>query len=236
MKRSAHRGDPPRVPAVVRLLEDRRGHRVVLVSHCLLNQNTRYAGGATRPGAVTEAVEELMGAGLGIHQLPCPEALAWGGVLKRRTLRLYGSRRSPLYPVRGALLWAFAGWTRLVYGRLARRVARDVADYERSGVTVAGVVGIGASPSCGVRTTLDLRASVDVLAACPLSALTPGLVNGQAVLSCRRPGQGMFIEALDRELARRGLEVPAFEHDLATELSGGRQELLVSQPAATLGS
>jgi len=51
--------------------------------HCLLNQNTRYAGGATRPGAIAEAVHELVGAGYGIHQLPCPERLAWGGVLKQ---------------------------------------------------------------------------------------------------------------------------------------------------------
>lgn len=70
-------------------LRDARGRRVVLVSHCLLNENTRYAGGATRPGAVAEIVEELVNAGCGIHQLPCPERVAWGGVLKRRSLGLY---------------------------------------------------------------------------------------------------------------------------------------------------
>lgn len=62
-------------------LRDERSRRVVLVSHCLLNQNTRYAGGATRSGAVSELADELIGAGYGIHQLPCPERLAWGGVL-----------------------------------------------------------------------------------------------------------------------------------------------------------
>ena len=130
-------------------LHDERSRRVVLVSHCLLNENTRYAGGATRPGAVAEIVDELIAAGYGIHQLPCPERLAWGGVLKRHSLRLYHSKGRPRYALRGVLLHAFVWWTRVVYRRLARQVARDVTDYQRSGIAVAGIVGIGASPSCG---------------------------------------------------------------------------------------
>lgn len=153
-------------------LGDERGRQVMLVSHCLLNQNTRYAGGATRPGAVVEEVDDLLAAGYGLHQLPCPERRAWGGVLKRHSLRLYHSKGGPLYPLRGVLLRMFSAWTRLHYARLARQVVREVVDYERSGIAVAGIVGIGASPSCGVTTTLDLRGSLDVLAACPAAALT----------------------------------------------------------------
>ena len=217
-------------------LRDQRGRRVMLVSHCLLNQNTRYAGGATRPGAVVEAVDELLAAGYGIHQLPCPERRAWGGVLKRHSLRLHYSKGGPLYPLRGALLGVFVRWTRLVYWRLARQVARDVADYQRSGVTVAGIVGIGTSPSCGVNTTLDLRASLDVLAACPAASLTRQVMNDHAVLSCRRPGEGIFIHELDRQLKRRGIALPALEHDLAGELQGDVQPLLEAPAARTLGA
>ena len=72
-----------------------------------------------------------------------------------------------LYPLRGALLTAFVAWTRIVYRRLARWVVDDVADYQRPGIAVAGIVGIGASPSCGITTTLDLRASLEVVASCP---------------------------------------------------------------------
>ncbi|OBB82676.1 2-thiouracil desulfurase family protein [Mycobacterium sp. 852002-30065_SCH5024008] len=216
-------------------LRDERGRRVVLVSHCLLNENTRYAGGATRSGAVPEAVEELISAGYGIHQLPCPERLAWGGVLKPHSLRLYHSKGGLLYPLRGPLLRAFVLWTRLVYRRLARQVARDVVDYQRSGITVAGIVGIGASPSCGVTTTLDMRASLEVVASCPAAALTRDVMNERAVLGCRRKGEGLFIAALDRRLRRRGLEVPALEHDLAAELRGSRQALLAADALRTLG-
>jgi predicted secreted protein len=217
-------------------LRDQRGRRVVLVSHCLLNQNTRYAGGATRAGAVAELADELIGAGYGLHQLPCPERLAWGGVLKRHSLRLYDSKGGPLYPLRGMLLRAFVWWTRIVYWRLARQVVRDVIDYERSGVAVAGIVGIGASPSCGVTTTLDLRASLEVVAACPAAALTRDVMNERAVLGCRRPGEGLFIKALDRRLKHRGKKVPALEHDLAAELHGKRQTLLGKPAPRTLGT
>ncbi|OBI31213.1 2-thiouracil desulfurase family protein [Mycobacterium sp. E2238] len=217
-------------------LHDERGRRVVLVSHCLLNENTRYAGGATRPGAVSEVVEELMNAGYAIHQLPCPERLAWGGVLKPHSLHLYHSKGGWLYPLRGPLLRVFVLWTRLVYRRLARQVARDVADYQGSGITVAGIVGIGASPSCGVTTTLDMRASLEVVAACPAAALTRDVMNERAVLGCRRKGKGLFVAALDRQLRRRGLRVPAFEHDLAAELRGSRQTPLAVGAVRTLGN
>lgn len=216
-------------------LRDERARRVVLVSHCLLNENTRYAGGATRPGAVAEVIDELIGAGYGIHQLPCPERLAWGGVLKRHSLRLYHSKGRLMYPLRGVLLWGFVWWTRVVYWRLARQVARDVADYGRSGIAVVGIVGIGTSPSCRVTTTLDLRASLEVVAACPAAALTREVMNEQAVLGCRRAGKGLFIKALDRELTRRGLSLPALEYDLAAELKGKSQAVLAAPAPQTLG-
>ncbi|MGD1347466.1 hypothetical protein ACKUU1_17390 [Mycobacterium seoulense] len=222
------RRTPSQAQLLLDQLRDERGRRIVLVSHCLLNENTRYAGGATRPGAVSESVEELISEGYGIHQLPCPERLAWGGTLKPHSLHLYHSKGGLLYPLRGPLLRGFVAWTRLVYRRLARRVARDVADYERSGITVAGMVGIGASPSCGVTTTLDMRASLEVVASCPAAALTRDVMNERAVLGCRRKGEGLFIAALDRQLRRRGVEVPALEHDLAAELRGSQQTLLAA--------
>lgn len=203
-------------------LRDERSRRVVLVSHCLLDQNTRYAGGATRPGAVEEVVTGLMAAGYGIHQLPCPERLAWGGVLKPWSLLLHGSRGGPLYPPRRVLLAAFRGWTRIVYRRLARSVVDDVADHRRSGIAVEAFVGIGGSPSCGVTVTMDLAASMEVLAACPLASLTREVVEQGAVVACRRPGAGLFVEELDRELARRGLTLPTLEHDLLDEARGAR--------------
>jgi hypothetical protein len=49
-------------------LADARGSRVVFLSHCLLNQNVRYLGGAGRAGGVDEVVNHYLARGIGICQ------------------------------------------------------------------------------------------------------------------------------------------------------------------------
>ena len=44
---------------VGRTTHDQRSGRVVFLSHCLLNKNTRYLGGAGRPGSVVEIVNRV---------------------------------------------------------------------------------------------------------------------------------------------------------------------------------
>ena len=215
-------GMRPRDVLLSERLADARGREVVFVSHCLLNENARYLGGAFHRGAVPEMLE-LLDRGVGLYQMPCPEQRAWGGVLKRRMLRAYGLRDSVLYPVRGVLFRLFVRHTRFRYRRLAGRVARDIEDYSRAGVRVLGVVGVGGSPSCGVSTTLDLRRSFEIVAACPLALIDRTTINERAVVACRVAGEGLFIGALERELARRGVDVPFIEYDLIAEMHGTPQ-------------
>ena len=203
-------------------LADARGREVVFVSHCLLNENARYLGGAFHRGAVPEMLE-LLGTGVGVVQMPCPEQRAWGGLLKRRMLRAYGLRDSPLYRFRGLLFHLFVWHTRAIYGRLAARVARDIEDSSRAGVKVLGVIGVGGSPSCGAGTTLDLRRSFETVAACPLALIDRTTVNEHAVVGCRTAGEGLFIRALQHRLARRGLDIPFMEYDLLAEMRGAPQ-------------
>jgi predicted secreted protein len=194
-------------------LADERSRRVVFLSHCLLNQNTRYLGGAFRAGLVEEVVNRFRDEGVGIYQMRCPEQRAWGGVLKRYTLPVYGAgaglRARLLRSLLPLLLWH----TRRVYRRMARDVVRDIEDYRRSGFDVAGIVGIAGSPSCGVCKTLDLARSLEVLASCPLARLDTRVVNEDAVASAVSEGEGIFIEELRQRLRRRGVEVPFYEHD-----------------------
>ena len=199
-------------------LRDERSGRVVFVSHCLLNQNTRYLGGAFRPGVVHEVVDPYLQDGTGICQLPCPEQLAWGGVLKRHLLRLYG--RPWLGPVIRPLRPALTAYTALRYRLLARRVAGQIADYQKSGFDVVGVVGVDASPTCGVATTLDLDASLGAILGCPLNRLDRGFMNDTVVGGSARTGQGLFIDALCDALARRGRQVRLLRHDLRSEAPG----------------
>lgn len=207
-----------RVEQLREQLADARGGRVVFLSHCLLNENVRYLGGAGRAGGVDEVVESYLARGIGICQLPCPEQRAWGGVLKRRMLLAYGSAGTVRAPAARLLLRPFTWYTRRVYARLARAVTRDVLDYRRCGVDVAGLVGIGGSPSCGVATTLDLPAAVSALTRCPAARLDRRTLNEDIVAANVRPGEGLFIRAVRRRLARAGADVPVEEHDLLAEL------------------
>jgi predicted secreted protein len=207
-----------RVSGLRSKLRDERSGRVAFVSHCLLNENTRYLGGAFRPGAVCEVVDPYLRAGIGICQMPCPEQLAWGGVLKRRLLLVYG--RPWLGRVIRPLLPALTGYTAFRYRFLAGRVADQIADYQDSGLDVVGVVGVDASPTCGVTTTLDLDASLGAMAGCPLNRLDRSFINNTVVNGSARPGRGLFISALDGALARRGRQVPLLGHDLRSEAPG----------------
>lgn len=209
-----------KVNELIRRLPDKRSGRVVFLSHCLLNQNVRYLGGATRAGAVDEIVDQYQREGVGICQMACPEQLAWGGVLKRQTLRLYGSRGSLAFRFRRSLTRAFLRYTQARYLLLARAVAKQIADYVESGFEVVGVVGIGGSPSCGVITTMDLGQAVDRVSRCELSQFTTRGLNEGIVLRARRDGTGLFIRALRHELEQRGLATPFLEQDLSEELLG----------------
>jgi uncharacterized protein YbbK (DUF523 family) len=207
---------------VSRKLTDRRSGRVILLSHCLLNQNVRYLGGATRPGSVDELVDAVQAAGVGICQLACPEQQVWGGVRKRRLLLAYGADRVGLAPLRRLLTPLALAYTRWRYQQLAGRVAAAVADYRRSGHEVVGLVGVDGSPSCGVQRTLDVSRALTALAGCDPSAVDATIFNDRVVLATVVAGEGLFVAALRRELRRRRLEVPLFAHDLVGELQGLR--------------
>src|SRR5512143_830165 len=107
-------------------LEDRRSRKVVFLSHCLLNENTRYLGGACREGCVEEIVQLCLQRGLGMVQMLCPEQHAWGGVLKRRMLLFYGSKGTLRYRLRDVLLPVMLWYTRRIYRRLAQETANQI--------------------------------------------------------------------------------------------------------------
>lgn len=125
------------------MFEDKRSKRVVLAAHCVLNHNARIDGCAYYPGAMTDIVEAVMEAGVGIVQMPCPE------------LRCLGLDRSGRIKdgkdigIREALL----GEARPCCQALVEGVLRDVAEYRKHGFQVLGVIGNDGSPACGVDFT-----------------------------------------------------------------------------------
>ncbi len=196
------------------------------MSHCLLNQNTRYLGGAACPGAVRSAIEDYLDEGVGIVQMDCPEQRTWGGVLKRRFLWLVDHPSLARAP---RLVAAVTRWyLGIRYRRLARDVARDIADYTSSGFEVTGLVGVAGSPSCGAGTTLDLEAAVRALGACPHRSPTTQWLNDEVIEAAMRPGSGLFIDALGAELARRNLTVSTTEVVVRTGGANGEPRRSVS--------
>lgn len=200
-------------------LHDSRSTHVIFLSHCLLNTNTRYLGGATRPGVVLEVIQPCIDHGLGLVQLPCPEQHAWGGVLKHHLLRFYGASDTPLVRLRRLLLPLLLAYTRRVYRRLARDVAAQMQDYVRAGYTIRGIVGLDGSPSCGVLQRLEIDRALPRLAALDREQATSEDINA-IVRESLVPGRGLFIECLEQELQRRGITVPWLSHSLIDELDG----------------
>jgi predicted secreted protein len=214
-------------------LVDARGKRVVFLAHCLLNQNTRYLGGALSAGAVSEVLQACLARGVGIVQLPCPEEQAWGGVLKRRLLRWYGAQGRWWYALRGLLLPLGLCYTRFVYRRLARATAAQIEDYQRAGIQVLGVVGVDGSPSCGVRTTLDVNKVAPGLASLDWQTVNTQGMN-RLITQAAVVGPGWYMQLLQAELDRRGLKVAMTAHDLIAALEGAPSsmdiEKLLDQP------
>ena len=203
-------------------LTDERSKKVVFVSHCVLNENVRYLGGAFRRGGVDEIIDDLQQRGVGIVQMPCPEQRAWGGVLKRWTIPLYGSNARWLRHLRRPLTAVFLWHTRITYGRLAPAGSyREIEDYVRSGFDVIGIIGIGGSPSCGA--LYDALIAPGARCSCFLQSRNahPSRIQrehdrGQTSVA----GRGIFFDAMMRRLQRRHLHIDCYEHDLIAEMNG----------------
>lgn len=206
-------------------LKDARSKRVIFVSHCLLNENTRYLGGATRKGAIFELIEELKKKDVGIVQMKCPEQKAWGGVLKKEMLRAYGAKDIPAF-LRKIYLNSFISRTKKIYSRIAFDVAGDISDYIQSGYEVVGIIGVKGSPSCGVSNAIDIKKSAEYLVGIDVNSINKEELNKKFYRELSSKSQGLFIEALKVELAKKKLDVPFFEHDLPSEIEGEYKNIL----------
>lgn len=211
-------------PATVRTLRgrlsDRRGGTVLFVSHCLLNENTRYMGGAFCAGCPREMRELIDALDCGIVQMICPERVAWGGVHKPYLYQFHGIGKwrvvHSLCAVFMPLYLFLVNWK---MRWVARYTAAEIADYVRSGLKVLGIVGVRGSPACGVSCCPDLREYFEWSSKVDVEAVTPEQQN-EVLRRVARNGSGVFVALLRRHLERRGLTVPFYEFDLYDEMEG----------------
>jgi predicted secreted protein len=119
--------------------DDCRSRKVVLLPHCIFNQNARSAGAAERPAAVVELVSYLLDHDIGILQMPCPEIHVIG--LDRGRIQIEKAMRTPP--------------GKFCCRNLARDLVQQVRMYRDGGIQVLGVLGKNGSPSCGVEETWE---------------------------------------------------------------------------------
>jgi len=201
-------------------LKDERGKKVIFLSHCLLNENTRYLGGACRKACVDELVDELQKQGIGIVQMKCPEQKTWGGVLKREMLMGYGIKGTILNAFRTPYMMYFIWKTKRSFKKIAQDVVSEIKDYMDSGFEVMGIIGIKGSPSCGVSASMDLKKSADFVAQLDIEKINKVYVNDYFYKKCMVNKSGLFFNELKKELSAHHVSVKFFEHDLLMEMEG----------------
>jgi len=200
-------------------LKDERSKKVIFVAHCILNENTRWLGGAFRRGCIDEIVDQIQDRGIGIVQMKCPEQQAMGGVVKTKEWRMLGAKDTLLYRLKGAVLPIFMWNVKRIYRKIAKEVVRDIKDYTEHGFEVVGIVGCAGSPSCGVNITYDFSQGLTVLVNTDIEHLDRENFNKSITGLCKK-GKGLFIKALEEELQKKKLTVKFFEQDCLAEMRG----------------
>ncbi len=152
-------------------MED-ESERVVLVSHCILNQSTRArwpGGGARRDtGILRDVLEMLMAEGIGVVQMDCPEFSLFGNPRRPRTKEGYDT---PEF--------------KEICSQIAGRTCDRIIAFQKTGpkgVEVVAVLGVEGSPSCGVRRTPRIIDDEGV------DASEPGLLMETIMDEMRRRG------------------------------------------------
>ena len=112
-----------------------RGKRVILISHCILNQNAVIRGWERAVGAYNDVVRILLDHDIGIIQMPCPEFTWQGESRPSRTKQEYNTDQY-----------------RSHCRKLAEGVAAQIREYRTHGYQIAGLIGVRESPTCDTET------------------------------------------------------------------------------------
>lgn len=108
-----------------------RSNKVILVSHCVLNQNAVVKPLARDKGAFKTIIDIIMDSDYGFVQLSCPETL------------MFGMNRPPMTK----LEYETPDYIKLC-SNLAARDVELVQQFISGDVIVAGIIGIDQSPTC----------------------------------------------------------------------------------------
>ena len=210
---------PKTVEALRGRFADARSGKVVLLSHCLLNENARYMGGAFCAGVNQEVLALISQLDAGVIQMPCPERLSWGGVYKKHLYQFHGiGRRIPgTHRICTAFMPVFLFLMNWRMRGVARRTADEIEDYIANGMEVLAIIGIRGSPTCGVTCHPDLGDYFQWSSKVDISNVRRSEQN-EVLKKVARDGPGVYMRLLARRLKRRGIDIPFYEYDLYDEM------------------
>ena len=111
---------------------DIRNKKMVLISHCLCNTNSKVSGFSPRPACEQDLLNVIFENGYGIIQLPCPENRVYGN-------RRWGQSREQFDNPH------FRSQCR----KMLIPLIQEVEDYLKNGYRIAAVISVYGSPSYG---------------------------------------------------------------------------------------
>lgn len=159
------------------MFNDKRSKKVILVAHCILNQNTKLDKCAHYPGTIREVAEILISRNIGIIQLPCPEMLYLG--LDRETDKSTNSTvESEDTRISKRML---EEKSQSLCKKIIEDILYQIEEYHDYNFEIVGLIGINGSPTCGVDTSWSEDKEIN--------------------------GSGIFIKLLSKELQKRNITV-----------------------------
>jgi predicted secreted protein len=128
------------------LFTDQRSKKVILVAHCILNQNAKIDRCAYYPGAIREVTQTVLDKGVGFLQMPCPELLLLG--LDRQVEK---GNSTCIESEDDRVAERMNEETASIFcKRIACDLVYQIQEYLKNGFKILGVLGINGSPTCGV--------------------------------------------------------------------------------------
>jgi predicted secreted protein len=196
--------------------KDKRSGKVVFVSNCILNINTKFPGYADTEGAFGEFIIPIITAGVGIFQMPCIEALCWGGVGRN----LVENDLQNMYRSGIALKDLDAEWITSFPEKAvqwARFTADQIEDHIQNNYQVLGIIHVANSPCCGLdyvdnfpKIHYDMWDQGIDLKKLDYDHLVEGRKRPtiEQMRAMGKTGVGAFSGVLRNELELRGISLP----------------------------
>lgn len=165
-----------------------RGRRILILSHCILNQNSVVLPYGREMKDFQELVNYCLNKNIGIVQLPCPE-------LKQLGLKRWGHLKTQLdYP----------GYRNLCR-ELLKPIIDDMEDYLANDYEILGICGIKGSPTCGVTLTCvgDWQGEIDTY---------KSIEEAKSKVKMSEE-KGMLMEVFQKLLEERDMKIDFFDFD-----------------------